>query len=384
MDFFPQGVYVYEFEDKSWNNDITLYAKAADGSFSYSEMEGDPKRSDYGETDNFHIWKGEHYYSVNYTNDSKEHITRWWLVQADYPGENLLQSEDTKYGMKTISVSTPWGGIPTAAPGETLDVFSFLTIGLTPWLSFITSDDCEKAVFDGNTTVEGIACKKYRIDVEGLTLNGTIITEPYSKFYYVLDNGFCLKSDDQSQYSMTNFTLKKAEKTPASCDAIFQTYYIDSDTYNKPSGIASMQILTHMRNGEGWGSGAAPSANGSWVIPWTAGGIKWMSYFYDLGKSAPHTINAELDLAKFTEADRTAYIGKVKAIPLMKVTAESDQTIQGYRIATFKSNNNDESWGDNLDFGESYYYIKYECPITSTAALGSASVHIIWVKVTIV
>jgi hypothetical protein len=386
IDFFPQGVYVYEHENKSWNNDIELYAKAADGSFTFSEMEGDPKRSDYGETDNWHVWKGESYHSINYTNDSKEKITRWWQVQADYPGENLLQSEDTKYGygMKSISVSTPWGGIPTAQPGENIDVFSLFMSGITPWMSFIISDDCEKAVFDGNTTVEGIECKKYRIDVEGVTFNGVVIEEPYSKFYYVLENGFCLKKDDQNQYSMTNFTLKKAEKSAASCDEVMQKYYTDKEIYNRPVSVASMQILTHMRNGSSWAAGAAPSSNGGWVIPWTAGGIKWMSYFYELGKTAPHTINAELDMTKFTDADRAAYIAKVKNIPLMKVKSDSDQTIEGYRIALFESNNDDDSWDDNLTFGDSYYYIKYNLPLTSYGASSSAAVHIIWVKVTIV
>jgi hypothetical protein len=128
--------------------------------------------------------------------------------------------------------------------------------------------------------------------------------------------------------------------------------------------------------------GSAPSANGSWVIPWTAGGIKWMSLSYDLGKSFPHTIHAELDMSKFTEADRTAYIEKVKAIPLMKVTENSDNTIEGYRIASFKSNNDDKAWMEGLTFGDSYYYIKYELPLTTFSA--TASVHIFWVKVTIV
>jgi hypothetical protein len=58
--------------------------------------------------------------------------------------------------------------------------------------------------------------------------------------------------------------------------------------------------------------------------------------------------------------------------------------VGGYRLVSFESNNDDESWDDNLDFGESYYYIKYDCPMSTIGALTSASLHIIWVKVTIV
>jgi hypothetical protein len=367
IDFFPEGVYVYEWEDKSWNNDIELYAKASDGSFTFSEINGDPKSPYYEDVGNWYVWKDESYHSVNYTNDTKDPVTRYWQVQGDFPGENLTQSTDTKTGMKAVAVSAPWGGTASAAPSETTDGVSLLVQGIIPYLSFIVSNDCENAVFEGNATVEGIACKKYSVaDYAG-----------EKTYYYVLDNGFCLKRDGSEGIgSWTDFSLKKGERTASSCDAVLQKYYRNSRVHSSPTSIASMQILTHMHNGSEWLGGSSPGSSG-WVIPWTAGGIKWMSLFYDLGKTFPHTRTVELDPAKFSDADRQAYFAQVRAIPYMKV--KSDSNVEGF--VNFESNNNDDALSAGLTFGESYYYVGYDY---YSYLGGMCRLTVYWVRVTIV
>ncbi len=251
IDFIPEGVWIYEYEDKGWSNDRTLYAKASDGSFTYSEMEGDPKKSNYGDVDLWYVWKGDSYYSLNYTNEYDPDVTHYWKVWARYPGENLLQSTDTQYGLKSINVSIPWGGIPTAMPGETMEPFMLgMGMSLTPFLAFIASDVCSTAVFEENATVEGIACKKYT------TAGGTD--------YYVLDNGFCLQKDGpEGLGSWSDFSIKSATTTAASCDAVLQTYYQDSDVFQKPTTI-NVQAITQMHNGSAWVAGGW---NSNWAAP---------------------------------------------------------------------------------------------------------------------
>jgi hypothetical protein len=370
IDFFPDGVYVYEWEDKSWNNDINLYAKASDGSFTFSEINGDPKSSHYEDVGTWEVWKGESYHLVRYDNDSKERITRYWQVQGDYPGEDLTQSTDTKTGMKAAHASSPWGGTSTATPTEIADGVNLLLPGLVPYLTFIVSDDCENAAFEENATIEGIACKKYSV-------SGYAGAKTY---YYVLDNGFCLKKDGpEGTGSWTDFSLKKGERTASSCDAVLQKYYHNSEVYSAPTTIASMHKGFYMHYGNQWVGASSPGSSG-WVIPWTAGGIKYMSLVTELGKSFAHTCSVELDLTKFSDNDRQAYLNQVKAIPYMKVTVEYTQDIDGMSITSFKSNNNNDALGEGLTFGDSYYYIKYEYYSFGS----SCSLSIVWVKMTIV
>jgi hypothetical protein len=375
IDFFPVGVFVYEWEDKSWNNDIELFAKASDGSFTFGEFDGDPKSSRYENAANWFIWEGENYHSIDFTN--KDGVTHWWQVKAEYPDENLTQSTDTKMGLKAISVSTPWGGNPSAAPAESTVAISLLLPGLTPFLAFIASDDCEKAVFEENATLEGIACKKYSVTgYSGKT------------YYYVLDNGFCLKKDNpEGTSSWTDYYLKKGERNVTSFDAVLQKYYHNSETYSKPTAVAQMQVLTRMRNGADWynpSSDTPPS--GGWIIPWTAGGIKHKSWFYELGKAFPHTYHIELDNTKFTDAERIAYFTQVKAIPYMKVKSDSDMgTDESYRSVSFEANNNDDALSAGLTFGDSYYYIGYDFSMSVIYSNPFiCRLYIFWVKVTIV
>jgi hypothetical protein len=374
IDFIPTGVFVYEWEDKSWSNDIDLFAKATDGSFTFCEFNGDPKSSYYEDAGNWYIWEGENYHSINYTN--KDNLTYWWQVRAEYPGENLTQSTDTKMGIKAISVSTPWGGNPSAAPAETTEPFSMLTPGFCPFLAFITSDDCEKAVFEENATLEDIACKKY--SVTGYAGSKT--------YYYVLDNGFCLKKDNpESASSWTDYYLKKGEQHATSYDAVLQKYYHNNKVYSQPTTVSQMQVLTRMRNGSGWynpSSDTPPSS--SWIIPWTASGIKYKSWFYELGKTYPHTYHIELDQTKFTDAERRAYYAKVKAVPYMKVKTDSDVGTD-YRSVSFRANNNDDALSAGLTFGDSWYYISYDFNLSAIgSSSGSCRLYIFWVKVTIV
>jgi hypothetical protein len=374
IDFFPEGVYVYEWEDKGWNNDIALYAKASDGSFTFSEINGDPKSSYYEDVSKWEVWKGESYHSVRYDNDPNDPITRYWQVQGDYPGEDLTQSTDTQYGMKAAEASSPWGGTPTATPGETTDGVDLLTQSLVPYLTFIISDDCENAVFEENATIEGIVCKKYSVS----NYAGA------KTCYYVLDNGFCLKKDGPEGFgSWMDFSLKKGEQTASSCDAVLQKYYHNSLVYSAPTTIASMQKCFYMHYGNQWLGASSPGSSG-WVIPWTAGGIEYMSLVTELGKSFAHTYSAKLDLTKFSDDDRQAYFANVKAIPYMKVTEEYTQDIAGISITSFESNNNDDALSAGLTFGDSYYYINYEYYSFSSSSGSNCSLSIIWVKVTIV
>jgi hypothetical protein len=390
------GVFAYAFETKSWNGDIDVYAKAADGSFTHSEIEGDEKSSNYGKTTEYRVWEGENYHGIYHTNDTKARTTRYWQVLGEYPGQTLTQDAEVIPGA-LMGMANPHG----VYEGQPARISTFTT-ATTPFVKFITSDDCERAVFEKNDAVAGIPCKKYVYD-NGYSINS----------YWVLDNGFCLKYDSDSEYAMTDFYLSEAETTAPTYDYVIGKYYRGRDVYSAPVPLAQMQPLTHMHLG-GWAA-----ASQTWVIPWTAGGINYMTMWYEFRNGARilHTYDVNLDMTAFTDAQRIAYFAQVKAIPDMAVKTDVDtdsqtfrdallpalrQTFPDYteeqiqeryrqmlanydanRLVEFKGNNQTEH--PSLTFGDSYYYIDYDFQLmTLNSNPFSCLLKISWVRVTIV
>jgi hypothetical protein len=393
MDFFPEGVFVYAYENQSWNGDIDLYAKGADGSFTYCEFNGDPESSYYNDVNEWRVWEGENYHGIYYTN--KENVTHWWQVKGEYPGETLTQSA-TKY----------FGAVYEGNPAD-----AWISIlSMTPFIRFITSNDCETAVFEKEETIAGIPCKKYTIAGYG----GTTAS------YWVLENGFCIKYDNTAEYAMTDFYLVKGELGIANYDAVLKKHYHNSHTFSDPTSVADMQILTHMKKGEWLASSGPPEGVSNWVIPWTAGGINHITLWYDLGKTFPHTYSLNLDQREITDAERLAYFGQVKAIPYMAVKSDLDtdspefhamllmglqemyaeskteaEILEMYNrmIENYKTNRTVEFKGDNsdygntltIDFGDYYYYIKYDFNLSTISNQPFlCGLTISWVKMTIV
>ena len=360
IDFMPVGVYVYAYETESWNGDMDVYAKAADGSFTFSEIEGDEKSSYYGKTNEFRVWEGENYHGIYHTNDTKKQTTTYWQVLGEYPGETLTQDETPAVIMGMVSLKGVYEGKPQG-------VTEFMP-SITPFVKFITSDDCERAVFEKNDVVAGIACKKYVYN-NGYSVNS----------YWVLNNGFCLKYDSDSEYAMTDFYLSEAETAAPDCDYVIGKYYRGKDVYSAPPQLSQIPPLTHMHFGE-WAAAAQ-----TWVIPWTAGGVNYMTMWYAFrnGTRVLHTYDIDLDQTAFTDAQRTAYFAQVKAIPDMSVKQDYDTgNPDTYRSVVFKGNNHTDH--PSLTFGDSYYYIDYDFNLSSiNGSPFLCRLKIAWVKVTI-
>jgi hypothetical protein len=300
-----------------------LYAKCADGSLTSAEIANE---TDYfpGAVDDYQIWRGSNYYHVYYDTDEK----------AFYRSEGNFTAEHTLEETKLVGKVNPGGAYATLHGAPTY-VNPLNGLVASRFFSFITSDACEKAVFEKNETVAGIACKKY-------VLNG--------EAWWVLENGFCLKN--VSAYGTTYFEVIEGELGTKDYNTVLMKYYKDPAAVSIVP-LESMPSLLHLKD-DAWIGGAAN------VIPWTASEL---DYSVAAGNFKDGIIEWNI-VTYYTEeniAALPAYEAKVLQIPDMLVTKDTDETLIGYRTIHWEADTNICFRGgpDPHKLGEVYHYIKY-------------------------
>ncbi len=375
VDFFPTGyALVFEYEDLSFSDEKEVYAKPADGSFVYSEIENDPSSSDYNYTDDFLIWEGSNTHDLHHTND--DYVTKYWTAQGNFTGENVvdgLQMEEL--GAAAIGA---FRSVVSGHP-DAHSVFSALVY--YGCMGFIQSDNCEYVEYEKDTTIVGIDCKKYILVTPPFEYNGQVLSEGYTESWYVLDNGFCLKYHSSSSTATSNFELTEAKTQVATYDDVIRDFYRAEGAVSPlPASLSEWDILTQVRTKEWFNP--QPS---EYVIPWQDG-IDYMTCWseYWKGGTLLHTYDLVVDIDAATVDALTAYKEKVKALPDFVVTADEDVDTESYRSFRFEGNNETEHPG--ISFGDSYYYIDYS--ITGyhmkDQNIGQCVIKICWVRVTIV
>jgi len=314
--FFPKGgLFKYAYSSQTYSDD-RMFAKPNDGSFIAEEdchYENDISLK--GKTDHFLIWSGSNYYSIHHQNDAlKAGETTYWKEECVFVGEDLLDNSNTNIlGGFSLKVGPNVGSVDV-----NVEVF-----GILPWSKFITSDDCEYVVYEKDTTILGISCKKYVRNLYDIL---------YS--YYVLDNGFCLKyANNNPLGSMgTEFEISEAELNVANYDYVVQNYYRGSKVYSNPvPRVAEMVALVQMRTKE-WFN---PEPN-NYVKEWTAGGINYMTCSREFRKGGVflHTYSLAIDFEQVTTEELNAYFALVETVPDMTVKFKVDTDDPAYRAAT--------------------------------------------------
>ena len=307
VDFMPVGVYVYDYENNTWKSDIDVYSKTADGALIYGQIEDKEGSEYYGETIKFSVWKGSIFQGVHHRAGVDFHRTAYWKTLGEFPGQILTQDQSTGdidgHGLRHAT-----------AGGHSRDII-FME-GFTPFARFITSDDCEKVVFEKNDVIKGISCKKY------VYKNGA-----YTNSYWVLEDGFCLQFHSEL-FPATNFNLVEAETSAPNPDYVIENYYRAGDNPFPLVPLAEMYILVHVNVGGGW---IAPERE--MLIPWTDGGINYMilSYEFKNGGVFLHTYDIDFNYDDISDSELFGYIDKVKTIQNMKVTRYSDTDSEEYR-----------------------------------------------------
>jgi len=411
VDFFPDGyALAYKFVNLSWSNEVKIYANPTDGSFIYSEISNDPKSSNYGYTTNFYVWEGSNFHGLHFTNFDGH--TKFWTVEGNFTGENVVQRTETG-SLYAGSFKSIYEG----APSNT-SVFSTL-IYTNPCTGFIQGTNCEYVEYDKDTTILGIACKKYVRDHAEVAYAGTVISPAYQDAWYVLENGFCLKyaSTNPMMGFDTRFEVSEVHTKVSNYDKVIQDFYRPKNTNNAfPTSLSQWDVLTHVRTKEWFNP--VPDA---WIIPWTAGGVNYTTCWYQYTKNGTektlHTYNVNIDLNIVSTADMVAYKNLVKNIPYFTTTSDMDtddaefrertrqglyalypdetaeqiearyqtmlETFNQVRIISFEGNNDTDH--PELTFGESYWYVKYDMSgYLTNSTTRILQLKIYWVKVTIV